>query len=93
MDYIGMVEAGPSTIKEAMESKEKDEWHLAMAEEIAKLELLKTRIVVKQVPEARKPITSRLVLQKKLNSDGGLARYKASLVVHGFRQQPGVDFV
>ena len=92
-DYIGIVEAGPSsTIQEAMESKQKEEWRLAIAEEMANLEHLKTWMLVKQVPEARKPITSQLVLQKKLNSDVKLAQYKARLVAHGFKQQPGGDF-
>ena len=85
-DYIGMAETRPSTIQEALKSNEKEEWRLAIAEEIANLERLKRWIVVKQVPEARKPITSWLVLQKKLNSDGRLARYKGRLVAHGFKQ-------
>ena len=72
-DYIGMVEAGPSTIQKAMEGKEKEKWRLAIAEEIANLERLKTWMVIKQVPQPRRPITLWLILQKKLNSNGRLA--------------------
>jgi len=88
-----MVEAGPSSVQEAMESKEKSEWKAAIGEEIINLERLKTWTVVDRVPDGRKPITSRLVLQWKLNADGGHDRYKARLVTHGFKQQPGIDFV
>jgi len=41
-DFVGMVEAGPSSVQEAMESKEKSKWKAAMVEEISNLERLKT---------------------------------------------------
>jgi len=31
-----------------------------------------------------------MVLQEKLGEDGHVARFKACLVAHGFRQRPGV---
>src|SRR5205807_6423864 len=33
-----------------------------------------------------------MVLQEKIGQDGQIARFKARLVVHGFRQRPGIDF-
>jgi len=58
MNYVGMVEAGPSTIQEAMESKERSEWESVIKEEIANLERLRTWIVVDKIPSGRKLITS-----------------------------------
>ena len=76
-DFVGIVEAGPSSVQEAMESKEKSEWKAAIGEEISNRECLKTWTVVDRVSDGPKLITSRLVLQCKLNPDRGHDWYKA----------------
>ena len=40
----------------------------------------------------KKPIQSKWVFKKKLNSDGTLERYKAKLVTKRFTQRKGVDY-
>ena len=68
-------------------------WVKAIEEEIVNLGGLGAWVVVDKVLIGRKAVTSRLVLQRKLGSDGGHERYKARLVAHGFKQQPGIDFL
>jgi len=88
-----MVEAGPQSVEEALNSPEKDTWINAIEEEIVNQERLETWIVVNKVPMGRKAITSRLVLQRMLGSDGGHEWYKAQLVAHEFKQKPGINFL
>ena len=92
-DFLGMVEAGPQSVEEAIQSPEKDLWMRAVDEEIQNLERIKTWVVVENIPEGRKAITSRLVLQRKLDSGGDHKRYKARLVAHGYKLKPGIDFL
>jgi len=92
-DFLGMVEAGPQSVEEAIQSPEKDLWMRAVDEEIQNLERLKTWVVVENIPEGRKAITLRLVLQRNLDSGGDHKRYKARLVAHGYKQKPGIDFL
>jgi len=68
--FLGMVEAGPLSVEEAIQALEKDLWMRAVDEEIQNLEWLKTWVVVENIPQGRKAITSRLVLQRKLDSGG-----------------------
>ena len=44
------------------------------------------------LPTEARPISSRMVLPEKVVEDGRIARFKARLVGHGFRQKPGIDF-
>lgn len=55
--------------------------------------------IVAPLPEGVKPMKTRFVFDKKIHSDGSVARYKARLVVQGFLQgfvdmtyAPVVDF-
>ena len=43
-------------------------------------------------PEGRTPITCRWVYDLKRNAKGEIILFKARLVVHGFKQQEGIDF-
>ena len=44
-----------------------------------------------KIPETKKAIPRKLVLQRKLNLVGQILRYKAYLVAQGFRQVEGWD--
>jgi len=48
--------------------------------------------LVKKLPEGRKPIEYKWVFTKKYNDKGELEKYKARLVIKGFKQIEGIDY-
>ena len=89
---VYMVEADPNTYKSAMESDEACEWQEAIDSECVSLEKDEVLTFVHEIPEAKKAIPTKLILQRKLNPVGQTVRYKARLVAQGFRQVEGLDF-
>ncbi|KAL0303319.1 UNVERIFIED_CONTAM: Retrovirus-related Pol polyprotein from transposon RE2 [Sesamum radiatum] len=61
------------------------EWEKAMVEELKALETNNTWEVT-SLPAGKKAVGSRWVYKLKLNSDGSVNRYKASLVAKGYNQ-------
>ena len=45
-----------------------------------------------ELPNGRKPIGSKWVFKKKLNTTGKVEKYKARLVAKGYSQVEGIDF-
>lgn len=81
----------PRTFKEAMSSPQASEWKLAMDEEMTSL-LENGTWTIEALPPGAKALPVKWVYKVKRGTDGRLERYKARLVVQGFRQVPGVDF-
>jgi hypothetical protein len=81
----------PTTLRAAKLTDESDSWDGAVTEELSSLTAHETFTLVPKPPGARE-LPTRWVLTRKLDSTGAIKRYKARLVVQGFRQLPGVDF-
>ena len=81
----------PETLQEAMRSEEAEFWKSAMQEELASLHGNNT-YVLEMPPEGVKPIPCKWVFKLKKDATGGFERFKARLVVKGFRQKEGVDY-
>ena len=67
-------------------------WHQAMNEEIQALEMNNTW-VVQPLPPGKRTIGCRWLYKVKYRADDSLDRYKARLVVKGYTQQAGIDFL
>ncbi|KXJ70180.1 hypothetical protein RP20_CCG024584 [Aedes albopictus] len=93
-EAIGMVKSNvpePHTIKEAMESTEKDLWKAAIKEELQAHEENGTWKVV-PLPAGRKTIGCKWIFKRKEDEKGNVVRYKARLVAQGFTQKYGTDY-
>jgi transposase InsO family protein len=79
------------TFKEAMASPEREHWLSAIRDELTSLQAYNTWTQV-PTPAGIRLIPTKYVLKKKFNAKGEFERYKARLVVQGFRQQEGIDY-
>ncbi|CAI7888101.1 unnamed protein product [Closterium sp. NIES-53] len=81
----------PATVEEALSGPLKKEWKAAMDAEFNSLIENETWELV-ELPEGRRPISSKWVFKVKSGADGALERFKSRLVAKGFQQKEKVDF-
>lgn len=74
------------------EAKLDQNWMVAMKEELYMIEKNKTWKLVDR-PQDRKVIGVKWVFKTKLNADGSINKHKARLVVKGYAQIFGVDYL
>ncbi|XP_048485493.1 uncharacterized protein LOC119691901 isoform X3 [Plutella xylostella] len=88
MSYL---DSDPLCHEEALNSDKKNEWLNAMNEEYQALLQNNTWNLV-ELPEGKKVIPCKWVFKTKRDENGNIQRYKARLVIKGFRQTKGVDY-
>nr|GEW86692.1 retrotransposon protein, putative, Ty1-copia subclass [Tanacetum cinerariifolium] len=82
----------PKTYKEAVASKDAENWIIAMNEEMQSLKKNKTWDLV-TLPKGVKPVGCKWVLKIKEGIPGvEPARFKSRLVAKGFSQKEGIDY-
>ncbi|CAI7740829.1 unnamed protein product [Closterium sp. NIES-54] len=81
----------PAIVEEALSGPQKEEWKAAMDVEFNSLIENGTWELV-ELPEGRRPISSKWVFKVKSGADGALERFKSRLVAKGFQQKEKVDF-
>jgi hypothetical protein len=81
----------PLTYKEAYNSPQQTEWVAAIQKEYDSLNLKKTWETM-TLPANRKALPCKWVFDIKYNPDGTIEKYKARLVIKGFKQIYGVDY-
>ena len=86
-----MLEAEPQTYKEAVKSAESSLWKEAIKSEIDSILQNHTWELV-DLPPGNKPLGSKWVFKRKMKPDGTIDKYKARLVIKGYRQKEGEDY-
>ncbi|CAI7927086.1 unnamed protein product [Closterium sp. NIES-54] len=81
----------PATVEETLSGPQKEEWKAAMDAEFNSLIENGTWELV-ELPEGRRPISSKWVFKVKSGADGALERFKSRLVAKGFEQKEKVGF-
>ncbi|CAI7778731.1 unnamed protein product [Closterium sp. NIES-53] len=81
----------PTTLKEALESSDAEEWKKAMESELKSIEENGTWELV-ELPEGRKEITSKWLFKIKSDADGKIEHYKSRLVAKEYQQKEKVDY-
>ena len=80
-----MLEGEPQTYKEAVNSKESLMWKEAIKSEIDSILHNHTWELV-DLPSGCKPLSSKWIFKRKRKVDGSIDKYKARLVIKGYRK-------
>lgn len=85
------VSSDPSSVREALESPDRNSWIEAMRDELQAFEDNDAWAPVDALPSDKTLVQCKWVFKKKVNSDNSV-RYRARLVAKGFTQRPGIDY-
>ena len=86
-----LLENEPRNFKEAMSSSDASLWKEAVNNEIESILQNHTWELV-DLPPGCKPLGYKWIFKRKLKADGSIDKYKARLVVKGYRQKEGLDY-
>ena len=89
--YCYSIEEDPKSFKEAMESRDAAFWKEAIDDELSSI-LENNTWVLSDLPPGSKPLGSKWIFKRKMKVDGTIDKFKARLVIQGFRQKPGIDY-
>ncbi|KAJ9538837.1 hypothetical protein OSB04_031570 [Centaurea solstitialis] len=89
--YCYSIEEDPKSFKEAMESRDAAFWKEAIDDEFSSI-LENNTWVLSDLPPGFKPLGCKWILKKKMKVYGTIDKFKAWLVIQGFRQMPGIDY-
>ncbi|KAJ9553540.1 hypothetical protein OSB04_017585 [Centaurea solstitialis] len=89
--YCYSIEEDPKSFKEAMKSRDAAFWKEAIDDELSSI-LENNTWVLSDLPPGSKPLGCKWIFKKKMKVDGTIDKFKARLVIQGFRQKPGIDY-
>ncbi|GJW56818.1 zinc finger, CCHC-type containing protein [Tanacetum coccineum] len=89
--YCFNVEDDPKTFDEAMKSQDVAFWKEAINDEMDSI-MGNNTWVLADLPPGCKPLGCKWIFKRKLKVDGTIEKFKARLVIQGFRQKSGIDY-
>ncbi|GJT98079.1 zinc finger, CCHC-type containing protein [Tanacetum coccineum] len=84
-------EEDPRTYNEAMQSRDAAFWKEAIDDEIGSI-MENNTWVLSDLPPGCKPLGCKWIFKRKMKVDGTIDKFKARLVIQGFRQKEGIDY-
>ena len=85
----------PQSLTKALKSPLSGQWLKAISNELTQLlEFGTFKFLPKsQLPKGRKALTNKVVYRQKINKEGKITKLKARLVVRGFLQVKGINYI
>ncbi|KAD5961709.1 hypothetical protein E3N88_13182 [Mikania micrantha] len=90
-EYCFNIEEDPKTYNEAMASRDVAFWKEAINDEMDSIMQNNTWRLT-DLPPGCKPLGCKWIFKKKMKVDGSIDKFKARLVIQGFRQKEGIDY-
>nr|GEW54953.1 zinc finger, CCHC-type [Tanacetum cinerariifolium] len=81
----------PRIYNEATQSRDAAFWKEAIDDEIGSI-MENNTWVLSDLPPGCKPLGCKWIFKRKMKVDGTVAKFKARLVIQGFRQKEGIDY-
>nr|GEV52122.1 zinc finger, CCHC-type [Tanacetum cinerariifolium] len=89
--YCFNVEDDPKTFDKAMKSQDVAFWKEAINDKMDSI-MGNNTCVLADLPPGCKPLGCKLIFKRKLKVDGTIKKFKARLVIQGFKQKSRIDF-
>ncbi|GKD40493.1 zinc finger, CCHC-type containing protein [Tanacetum coccineum] len=89
--YCYSIEEDPRTYDEAMQSRDAAFWKEAIDDEIGFI-MENNTWVLSDLPPGCKPLCFKWIFKRKMKVDGTIDKFKARLVIQGFRQREGINY-
>ncbi|GJR92959.1 zinc finger, CCHC-type containing protein [Tanacetum coccineum] len=89
--YCYSTEEDPKTFDEAMKSRDIAFWKEAIDDEIGSI-MENNTWVLSNLPLGCKPLGCKWIFKRKMKVDGTIDKFKARLVIQGFRQKERIDY-
>ncbi|GJT97990.1 zinc finger, CCHC-type containing protein [Tanacetum coccineum] len=89
--YCFNIEDDPKTFDEAMKSQDVAFWKKAINDEMDSI-MGNNTWVLTDLPPGCKPLGCKWIFKRNLKVDGTVEKFKAMLVIQGFKQKSGIDY-
>ncbi|GKC93911.1 zinc finger, CCHC-type containing protein [Tanacetum coccineum] len=90
--YCYSIEESPKTYNEAMQSQDVAFWKEAIDDEIGSI-MENNTWVLSDLPPSCKPLVCKWIFKRKMKVDGTINKFKARLVIQGFRKKEGINYL